>query len=672
MDTEVDLEVKDVPIPKLISRVEEGIFRIPEFQRDFIWDPKDVRKLFDSINKGYPIGSLLLWRSPQDKWGFFRSVEILSEHSIGDQPFPELNFVLDGQQRLLSLYVGLKGLEFEGRDWGRLVLDLNENKFRYAKGESEHLINLHRIWSNKEFKRITKELNEPYEDLVWDAHQRLNDYKIPIIFVETEDMARVRKIFVRVNEQGKKLGRFDIINANVWRAEFNLKRKIEEELFPRLKQVGFGVINKGTVTQTQSLILEGSATVKAQRRMKAEGVKKTWDDIVDAIISAVNYLRHNFGVKQIDFIPYESMLPILSYYMYKKGINTVEDEQDKQIIDKWFWGGAFSRRYSQASTSKMDDDIKLIDRLIDGEEVSINYPHSVIKDTLIQGNIKRSTSAIRNAFLCLLSQNNPLHFENGSQLDLTKREYSRFKLNKHHIFPNAFLKSEGFSTKKRKSLMDITFIPAELNKRLSDASPSEYFSDLKDGDCFNEIMKSHFIPYEEESGIWTDDYELFLQQRAEMIMNKIEALVGESKIRAQFQEDPHKLVEELETQLRDLIDEQLSDEHDGAYWGESVPSDVNSRVIQRVREEEQKLPEFKQKSCREKLDYCNIMDYKKIFHKNWSHFEDIFSSKQELSDRLAKFSDLRNALSHGREVDYFTEQDGKLAIEWFDQCLENV
>ena len=96
----------ELSIRKIIEKTLSGEIRIPSFQRGFVWEPEKVAFFIDSLYKGYPIGSLLFWRT---------NIRLENERQLGNYSLPEptkgypLDYVLDGQQRLTSIYIGLKG-----------------------------------------------------------------------------------------------------------------------------------------------------------------------------------------------------------------------------------------------------------------------------------------------------------------------------------------------------------------------------------------------------------------------------------------------------------------------------------------------------------------------------------------------------------------------------------
>ena len=122
-------EPQSKPFSSLLAGIEDGRIRIPQFQRGFVWTMEKVARLIDSILKSYPIGTFVLWRT---------SEHLRSLRKIGGQDFPQptqgepVDFVLDGQQRLTSLYACFKGLQVprgNGEDdFGKIFVNLSASK----------------------------------------------------------------------------------------------------------------------------------------------------------------------------------------------------------------------------------------------------------------------------------------------------------------------------------------------------------------------------------------------------------------------------------------------------------------------------------------------------------------------------------------------------------------
>src|SRR6266481_5151226 len=118
----------------LMNDIENGRVRLPPFQREFVWSPSKVIDLLDSIYKGFPIGSFFYWKASRKYVTLFRDITSLSLPSPA--PDQELFFILDGQQRVTSIWATFKGAMLNDDDYGRICLDLDE-AYRYEGSDSE-------------------------------------------------------------------------------------------------------------------------------------------------------------------------------------------------------------------------------------------------------------------------------------------------------------------------------------------------------------------------------------------------------------------------------------------------------------------------------------------------------------------------------------------------------
>src|SRR5438552_10962129 len=118
-------EPLSVTFSNLFAEIENGTIKIPQFQRDFVWSKAKSAKLLDSIVKGFPIGTFILWKTNER----LRSIRNLGGVSLPETPRGDaVKYVLDGQQRLTSLFATLNGLtikrEENEEDFSQLWVDL--------------------------------------------------------------------------------------------------------------------------------------------------------------------------------------------------------------------------------------------------------------------------------------------------------------------------------------------------------------------------------------------------------------------------------------------------------------------------------------------------------------------------------------------------------------------
>jgi len=116
------IDVQQLKLPQLLNELQTGRLQVPRFQREFVWSLSKTRRLLDSMYKEFPIGTFFLWRAPAGSPLLFRA---LTELGIPEpQDGADIAYILDGQQRLSSLFVTINGKNLGGRDYGRISIDL--------------------------------------------------------------------------------------------------------------------------------------------------------------------------------------------------------------------------------------------------------------------------------------------------------------------------------------------------------------------------------------------------------------------------------------------------------------------------------------------------------------------------------------------------------------------
>ena len=197
------------PLEDLIDEVLTGGVRIPEFQRPFRWQWEDVRRLMDSIIRGYPIGSVLLWARPAQK----EKVTIGALQILAPKK-DEALWVVDGQQRLTSLANALNDDGFTDPRFG-IAYDLSRQAFVKPVGEQPHVIDLPTVF---DLQRLLRWFNEhpestQYFEEATKIAKAIREYSIPAYIVEREGEDVLRDIFDRMNNYGKRLTRAEVFSA---------------------------------------------------------------------------------------------------------------------------------------------------------------------------------------------------------------------------------------------------------------------------------------------------------------------------------------------------------------------------------------------------------------------------------------------------------------------------
>lgn len=667
-----DKSIRVLPdtLNNLIVAVNKGQYRIPQFQREYVWEKSRVIELFDSIYNEYPIGSFFLWKAGREHNRLFRHSLSLNIPPVKDDD--DISFVLDGQQRITSLYISLMGLTAQGTDYSHICFDVRDQKFTHREPDDKRFISVSDIWGERALE-IVDDVEKDYKPAFRRCFEVLRTYPVSIVEVRDHDLPAVCKIFQRLNQSGKRLDRFDLISTMTFNPDFDLREKFKQDIVARLKQKAFGEISPAILTQLMALVKKGACTEIVEYSLTSDEIIGMWSSVVDSILLAADTLRKSVGVQNASFLPYDAILTLLAYFYAKSGRRSLS-ESELSWVKRWFWTASFTQHYGSGGPTKMGRDKDLFDALLAGKLPAFAPAMNITAETLVGTKMTWSRSAIRNAFLCLLAQREPIHLANNSRLDLINGGISDFTSpEKHHIFPQAFLRTHSSGGGEVHALPNFCFLPADLNKRICDTRPSIYIPQLKEENPkFADAGLAQLLPSGKDAGLAEDDYVQFLKTRSELILGEIERLTGISTAPPENQQ--HRAIVRLETRLRNLIHTTLSEVYGQDYWRGAVPEDIRIEVQKKTDTELHKQPERTPHdfaSARDKLNFCNLPDYLKLIEakNHWPHFEPVFHRKVDLDRHMEAFSEFRNATMHNRPLTEIGRRAGELALIWFETVL---
>jgi len=259
-----ELQINPIKIDKLLNKIKDGDIKIPPFQRKFVWNREQIISLLDSIYNDYPIGSILLWSTN----------ELLpATRDIGGFKLPEkkpdypINYVLDGQQRIASIFgVFCTELEQVESDYDidiesfNIYFDLDELKFYHCDDlKLDHTnLQLRLLFNNfyfnieiSNFNRYDQEKNK----LAVELQSLFQNYEVPTITVTKRDKGEVGIIFERINNTGTTLTTLDLMIAWTWSEDYHLKEQFDE-IWDLLEQKGFSGIKEKIILQCASSIIK--------------------------------------------------------------------------------------------------------------------------------------------------------------------------------------------------------------------------------------------------------------------------------------------------------------------------------------------------------------------------------------------------------------------------------
>ncbi|WP_305865853.1 DUF262 domain-containing protein [Helicobacter pylori] len=394
-------------LDKTIKEVVDGLnvrYFLPDIQREYMWlkkaDEKKIEQLFDSILRGYPIGSFLFWKLPKediaksdeqdsDKLNFqlYQFITNYDERKPHNEKIrieqikrDDLYIVLDGQQRLTSLYIGLKGTRTlkkknakinnpNAYEEKRLYLNLKhqpnmdnpednyEFEFHAQKPENDKkhwwfkvgdILELKSVWNYAQEHGLKG--NEL--DLLENLSKAFHTKQLVSFFEETEkDLDKVLDIFIHVNSGGVKLSYSDLL-MSILTASFSSDiREKMKELVDALKDKGFSNMERDQVLKT-CLLLVGSNTGFKLKNFNKPNIKKiedNWEKITDSIYNAAELLE-NFG-----YAGYLSSAYILSSLAYFYFLNSKMNENDKEQALKFVRNAQITSYFSNSTDTKLNN-----------------------------------------------------------------------------------------------------------------------------------------------------------------------------------------------------------------------------------------------------------------------------------------------------------------------------
>lgn len=527
------LENIPVKYTDLISEIQTGQVKIPQFQRKFVWSVQESAKLLDSIIKGYPIGTFIYGRTNQ---------RLRAIRNLGNIDLPEpkdgeyVNYVLDRQQRLTSLFASLKGVQItdeNGRvsDYSGMFVDLTASEDEsiivtdISGKKSKTFIKVTDLMEGSLIKLVS--FPEEYHPIIEQYKKIVQSYTFSVINLKNAPIDIATEVFTRLNVGGRPLTLFEIMVAKTYDAsrEFDLSEKYNE-LKEELNNSQFDTIPSATVLQVVSILLEKDCSRKQILKLDKQRFIDMWDEATDCIRHSVDFFR-GYGIAVSRILPYNALLVPFSYFFYKK--KKKPTGEIKKRLEDFFWRASLGFRYSSSVESKLVQDIEKIDKIIAGQLPKYEWAVNITKEYIEDHGGFSTGKAFIKAILCLFSKQRPKSFDNNQDviMDNSWLKIASSK-NYHHFFPKSWLSKnyKDWDYFFINHIVNITIVDDFLNKRtIRTKSPAVYMKAFaKQNEELRNTMKTHLIDIEKD-GIWENDYEKFYNSRLKRISKALNRFI---------------------------------------------------------------------------------------------------------------------------------------------------
>ncbi len=429
-------------IDELARRILVGDILLPKFQRSFVWEKKQILRLLDSVNRGYPIGSVLLWQSRQ---------ELRSENCIADlqiqlpKPDYPVNYLLDGQQRLSTV---CGAMYWRGRDpnsnWN-IAYDLRKEAFLHLLSIDDpplHQIRMNKLSDPSAFfghvASLTTDDREALKQRANGLFNRFKDYKVATVTLGDMSIQDVAPIFERINSSGTPLTIVDLMRAATWSPDFDLIDSIDG-ILSELSSKGFGGVDRKVVLRSLSAAAGGGFSVEsidALRHHSPDILKQAAARTEEAYRRAVDFLVTHIRVESAEILPYKNQLTVLAE-IFRLLPNP--NAQQYQAINRWFWRTAVSGYFGGWNTGSMATDLVAIQQFAAGNTNEINMPISKPNADIWQNRTFRSNNAHAKLLAIVLAHHHPIDLLTGQAIDISKALAWINVKEFHHFFPRKYL-----------------------------------------------------------------------------------------------------------------------------------------------------------------------------------------------------------------------------------------
>ena len=531
-------------VGELLMQVRNGSVGLPDLQRPFVWSDAKVRDLLDSMLKGYPIGYIMLWSTPQS----YENAKQIGENEKTYKMPNEL--VIDGQQRLTALLAAMYGIKVRDKDYKERNIRIAFNpltrefavwSMAYERdtewiscvSDAFHADEEHNV--SKFRKAFIKSANEGRErnnrPLLTDTEEEnietnLNDllsfgiYLLPTLKIEaTADEQDVADIFVRVNSGGQKLTEKNFIETLLAVYDNSVHDRINQfcsdsripanktsynpiiELDPaHIIRMAVGIGFRRARLRYAYMLMRGknltTGEITTEERNRNLTIFKEsldtvlnlnhWHSFLNLFMKA-GYLKNTL-VSSTNVVVFCYVLYLLGKCTYK-----VPSMQLMNIITRWIFMSTVTSFYTGSTESEVEKQFADLKSITTSDEF-VAYLEKVINTRFTDDffrytlpNSLNSASANSPAWFAYLASLNvlniPMLFSTTplSQFFTIGSSGEKNSIDKHHIFPKHYLTEIGFnSDRDRNQIANFTYIDYQTNIDIADAPPAEYIPKFKE------------------------------------------------------------------------------------------------------------------------------------------------------------------------------------------------
>ena len=475
MPTEPRLEHQTFKVRQLVEDYRAGRIVIPEFQREYVWRRGKAPRLVDSLYRGFPVSSLLLWQSTSEARARRRDPRPVRSALM--------NWLIDGQQRLITLSRTLNG--DEGID---VVFNPDEEEFRLANAATSRDPNWFRVselLDDDMYRQLRRNLDgsrhADRREARFEALRRILDYEIPVVRMVDHSFDDAVRAFTRINTLGVRLKKEDIESAQVAARHSGF---IADEVMPflsRIRQQGFVRLNVMHLFRACAFVAKPDGRNRTPlHELERREVLAAWKTTERATEQAIGIIRSELGLVNMDILWSGALIvPLIAVCA-----STPPRQRDSKELAGWLALAALCHRYSGSSETALDQDLRAC-RTSDPVGGLLANLRAIRTSLVAEPEDFSGALADRSGLLALYvacMNRGILDFYTGAKILLQNN------VDRHHILPRAQFPEDVRATAD--NIANMAFIAGDVNKSIGQSGPEVYLSQGQDSRA-GEPVHSH-------------------------------------------------------------------------------------------------------------------------------------------------------------------------------------
>ncbi|RRD67730.1 DUF262 domain-containing protein [Comamonadaceae bacterium OH2310_COT-174] len=564
----------------VLDGIASGQIQLPDFQRGWVWDDNHIRSLIASLSLSYPIGAVMFLEAG----GVPFKPRLFAGVNLQHAPAPK-TLVLDGQQRLTSMYLALRSGQpvptrtEKGASIRRLYfLDMAQCLDESADREEAVLSVPETLQVTSDFgRKVDLDVSTPelqfaqrlfpvallfdaegymtwkmgfaqhhaqnpeaamflmrFDQAIW---LRFQQFKVPAIEL-TQDTPReaVCQVFEKVNTGGVTLTVFELMTATFAADEFNLRDDWEARQGRLTAKHDVLKAVDGTSFLTAVTLLD------SYRRHKTDGTPISCKraDVLKLPLASFKALESDLekGFKRAAellaeekifdsrSLPYATQLVPLSAICAHLADRTTEHAVKQKLL-RWYWSGVLGEMYGGASETRFGMDMQDVIVWVEGGGEPRTVRDANFAPTRLLSLQSRLAAAYKG-LAALLMKHGSQDFISGTPIDLNT--YFNNAIDIHHVFPRVWCEKQKLPKEKWNSVINKAPLTAGTNRFIGGDAPSAYLARIQknkqvDPDSLDEFLVSHVIPV---AALRSDDFDAFIRQRTAALLRLIEQAMGKT------------------------------------------------------------------------------------------------------------------------------------------------